>query len=495
MCVAGILMLLLLKFFYIGVGAYGLTDEWRYDLIFSLIESIKQGDYSKFCKTLTDTNGRPGELLIRFPFAVIQIIWYKISGQPVSHSNFIPQFFNYSVVLANTFLVYRISFKGSAIDSIRHLKLIALVSTLAYCALLNHGLYIRHLLPYDNALLCFLVAIYILSEYKLKGYHYLLIGILVGLGFSIYPGYFLFVGILMSAVFIKSFFERQLYNFLKVSLGAFAVLFCWELITRLGGYSYFNSLKTLSGTITQGSFEEGLTYPVTYLLEVEQLTGFLLLISPVAYFIFRNRGEMLSYSYLVGILGLIFLMGYALQCFFFQKMVFYGRILHMFMPIFVLSLCYFLLFLYNRVSNRIFYTLIFLLNIYTITDFLVKNNSLMEVAYPRDVLLSYGIEKWVDVYFDKGYKRDKVFLFEIEQEFYLPAMDTINSRGFTFINFANFYPITGSHRSITLNDKRLIFNVRHFQTIKPYSYEGGTKFERDFLNQIQLNLKIYKNHP
>ena len=488
MCLAGILTILLFKIFYIGVGAYGITDEWRYDLIFSLIESIKQGDYIKFCKTLVDTNGRPGELLIRLPFAIIQIIWYKISGQPVSHSNFIPQFFNYIVVLVNTFFIYRISFNSLASDKTNHPKLIALVSTLAYCALLNHGLYIRHLLPYDNALLCFLVAVYMLSEYKLRSYHYLLIGILVGFGFSIYPGYFLFVGILMSAVFIKSFFEKQLHHFFKLFLGAFTILFCWEFITRLGGYSYFNSLKTLASTITQGSFEEGLTYPVTYLLEVEQLIGLLLLASPAAYFIFRKQDEMFSYSYLVGILGLIFLIGYALQCFFFQKMVFYGRILHMFMPIFILSLSYFLLFLSNRLPNRAFYTMIFFLNIYAITDFLLKNKSFTEVAYPRDILLSYGIDKWVDMSMTKIDAEKDIFMFELGYPAYRPLQT--DNIGFYFVNFAYFHPVLENYCAI--QNYKEILRILHFQSHYIYSYEGLSKREREYLNQIQLKIKIIK---
>jgi hypothetical protein len=315
-----IVITFLSKLTYIGVGAYGITDEWRYDLVFSLIEAIKNGDYVKFSKILVETNGRPGELLMRLPFAIIQILWYKLTGQPVSYSNFIPQFHNYLIVLLNTFFLYKICAHYSKDHS--YGKVISLTCTTIYCALLNHGFYIRHLLPYDNALLFFLIALYFLIVRK-SNTTYWFTGALIGFGFSIYPGYFLFVGILMSAILIRAFLEKKIYNFFKASVGALLVLLFWEIITRLGGYSYISSLKTLSGTITQGSFEEGLIYPLLYLWQVENFTGVVLMIGIVVpvFFIYR-KSYFLDYVGLVSKLAFLFLVLYALQCYFLQKIDF-----------------------------------------------------------------------------------------------------------------------------------------------------------------------------
>ncbi|MCS7017504.1 MAG: hypothetical protein RMJ87_04855 [Cytophagales bacterium] len=483
-----ILIMLLFKFFYIGIGAYAITDEWRYDLVFGLIEAIKQGDYDKFCKALIDTNGRPAELLVRFPFAIIQVIWYKLTGLPVNRSNFIPQFQNYLVVLLNTFLFYKICLYYSKEQSCQ--RLISLVCTIVYCGLLNHGFYIRHLLPYDNSLCFFLAAIYFTLPIR-SFINYWFVGFLLGLGFTIYPGYFLFVGIISTAIFVKSIFDSNLQNFFKLAVGIFSVLAFWEIVTRIGGYSYISSLKNLSGTITQGSFDEGLVYPFLYLWQVEYFTGWVLILMMfIPIFLNLKKNHSSSYILIISTIAFLFLIMYALQCYFLRKMVFYGRILHMFMPLFAISFCITINYIIEKVRIIFFLRIILVFVLIVFVDFLIKNNAFINIAYPRDVLLTYGIDKWVDTSIEKENYNNNL-AFEIENVAYRPKSTlTASQQKFFFVNFAYFHPIViDSYRS--LQYKELIFEKPHFQSYYVYSYEGLSFKEREYLQSINPKLRIF----
>lgn len=486
--IAFVIILFVLKLAYLGVGAYAITDEWRYDLVFSLIEAIKQVNYEKFSKVLVDTNGRPGELFIRLPFAIIQILWYKLTGEPVSYSNFIPQFHNYIVVFLNTVLVYKICHNYG--KGIQYNKIASLICVIIYCALLNHGFYVRHLLPYDNALLFFLIALYHITQKNNPSYW--LTGVFIGLGFSIYPGYFLFVGILMSAILIKSSLINNLKNLLKAGIGALLVLAFWEAITNIGGYSYISSLKTLSGTITQGSFEEGLIYPFLYLWQVESITGIALVINIFLLFSYKRNCFTSDYTDTVIKLGFLFLIAYALQCYFLQKMVFYGRILHMFMPLLILSVYPVIMSLTNKVNKEKFLLVSFLIITFIVIDFIVKSVTFTKISYPRDILLSYGINKWEDTSLITEKSNNRNFSFEIDNVAYRPDVQLLADKykNLLFINFAYFHPVSLS-RYEEVNSDSLIFASPHFQSHYVYSYEGLSYHEREFLRNKRLQLKIF----
>lgn len=117
--------------------------------------------------------------------------------------------------------------------------------------------YSRHLLPYDMALCAMLAALW----FALGGGSCRLLGsgVLVGLGFLTYSGYWLFGGtVLVLAVFFRAANARQaVLRAVAGASGLGAVLLAWFAIGWQAEFGLWNKLREFSGTITQGDFGLG----------------------------------------------------------------------------------------------------------------------------------------------------------------------------------------------------------------------------------------------
>ncbi|OGX83504.1 glycosyltransferase family 39 protein [Hymenobacter glacialis] len=185
----------------------------------------------------------------------------------------VPQAFNVLIMGLNALLLYRIYRRFFSAN-------ISLVGIVLYSGLVNTNVYLRHILPYDHSLFFFLLALSGLLAPTDAGTtrRHWWSGILAGVSYAVYPGYFLGPLVLLGLSLALSLVpegreEKPLMRRLKpvVSLlaGLVAVLVTFELLARLSDTSYLASSRYIATTVTQGSFDEGFSFIATYFWEVE----------------------------------------------------------------------------------------------------------------------------------------------------------------------------------------------------------------------------------
>ena len=310
-------------------------------------------------KDIFSTQGRPADAVIKIIPNAMQYVTANIFSlnyyeSKNSYPLFIFNFIIYCFILVIHFKLSYLLLKDN---------FLALISVLLYSTLTNSYLYLRHALPYDMSLLIFYLAIYKIAIYteenSLSFKKSLLIGIFSFLGFLVYPGYF---PLFIVGLFILFFNNLSKQNILKkiyyssyYILGGLLCLFIFEKIGRLVGRSYILDAIGLSKTITQGSFEESFVFILKYLFEVEGLTGIILLISLFIFFIimlYQIKNKRFKQYSLISLLGIALLgmyLAYAFAGYFLHKVVFYGRLLHQYLPF----ICIFSIYAINELLIRI----------------------------------------------------------------------------------------------------------------------------------------------
>ncbi len=218
----------------------------------------------------------------------------------------------------------------------------ALTTAMVHGLLFNTYAYVRHLLPYDESLALFLCALLIIireessPNYPIRSG--VLAGVLSGLGFACYPGYYAFPVILAAVCLGMSW--RRTGRLTAYAASSAVVLGAFELLTRVSGTSYCAEIVELPSTIAMGDFSEGYFYVGRYLRDVEGAAGVTLLVLFgvfVALMVWR-RGPDLPRSLRVSILTAVgCYLWHATMGAVFHYMVFYGRLLHMYMPFLVLG--------------------------------------------------------------------------------------------------------------------------------------------------------------
>lgn len=199
--------------------------------------------------------------------------------------------------------------------------------------------YSRHLLPYDMALCLMLAALW----FALRGGSCRLVGsgVLVGLGFLTYNGYWLLGGtVLVLAVLFPGINVRQVVVRAVAGAGGLgAVLAAWFAIGWVAEYGLAGKLREFSGTITQGDFGLGWRVVAEYFWRSE---GVMLVIwaggGMLALREIRRGGDRRALFWLTGLvmvlLGLIGLSDVV------PKFVVYGRLARCAVPFACLAAAY-----------------------------------------------------------------------------------------------------------------------------------------------------------
>ena len=240
---------------------------------------------------------------------------------------------------------------------------LSLISVLIFCTVTNSYLYLRHALPYDMSLLIFYLVIYKIviytNENSLSFKKSLITGICSFMGYLVYPGYF---SLFMVSLFIflfnniskKDIIKRLYYSGYYV-LGSILCLFICEKIARRVGTSYILDAIGLSKTITQGSYEESFAYILKYFIEAEKLTGIILLISLFIFYLmtfYQIKNKPVKEYSPIMLLGIAIIgnyLAYASVGYFLHKVVFYGRLLHQYVPF----ICIFSVYIINKLLIKI----------------------------------------------------------------------------------------------------------------------------------------------
>ncbi|TGD79726.1 hypothetical protein [Hymenobacter wooponensis] len=472
-------------------GALAFPDEDRYLESIKAAQLLLAGDPEGAALHLANTQGRPADALLRLPVAFVQVFWQQLGGPhpEAPLSLLLPQLMNYLVLVGNVLLLYLLGLRWLP-------KTSALTGCLLYAALVSSNLYLRHLLPYDLALLVLLVALVILTRNSrpvtVSGTRQLglLTGVLGWLVVAIYPGYYfapVLVGLFLLAHLPS---PRWLQGILWAVVGALFVILLLELITRYGHISYLRSLQTLGPSIIQGDFSEGFSFSGRYLWQIEGVSGIALVLLALPGMALLSRTRTTETRPMLralawGPLGLWLL--HASLAYFAHKFVFYGRILHFFVPFLVLYAVSALAWL-PPVGRRVSQALVVGSTLFGFCHFLHAYGGL---AYPRDVLAKLAVQP-IDhlTYMNEGGLGHS-------WDFSPPpglARPAAVPSSLLLVNFTYPYPmpLTGCAAVAAPSGGHLLYAGPHFLTFPAYAFEGFTPAERQHLRSCNFQCRVYQ---
>lgn len=503
-----ILLILLIgvyRSFLIGKGAYSFPDESRYLNSIEALSYLTNGDIKNFGFSISTTSGRPGDALVRCIPAFGQRLvekFFKL-GPNNPRSLLVPTFFNVIVSL----IILILFFKSVLLIFNQNFS-ISLVCTFIYSLLVNSNIYIRHILPYDIGLLFFILIIYIFIKKKnnnelINIKTIIFLGFLAGYSFTIYPGYY-FIPIFTVIVLLLSaktefYLNRKFALILVFALTSVCILMLFESMALFTGVTYLGSLSHLAGTVTQGTFEEGYTFFPKYLISVEDLIGYLILTANLIFvlkLVFEIKKRKVDYFFrekaktmILIVFALILLHG-SLSVIF-HKMVFYGRLIHLFYPFVIVALFYVV---YEIRSQFVKVSLLSIIVLASLYSFFMFTADYMKIAYPRDVLFSNRII--INNYYSDHFINESPFGAKISTpaDFYNNSMfnPVYSECDVDLINFCYYYPVSEKFQEFMPDtNQNIIFEEKHFLSYRAYGFEGFNERERELLKERNYMVKIY----
>jgi hypothetical protein len=393
--IASIVLVTVIKLNLIGTGFLAFPDEMRYCQSGKALQHLSELKIGAAIKDIFSIQGRPADGLIKIVPNALQYVTAIFFGLNYYESKNSYPLFIFNFIVYCLILVIHYKFSNILLKD----DYLALLSVLLYCTLTNSYLYLRHALPYDVSLFIFYVAIYKIAFYieenSLSNKKSLMIGIFSFFGFLVYPGYFPLLIVCLIILFCNNLSKQNIFTKICYAnyyiLGASLCLFIFEKIGRLVGQSYILDAKGLSKTITQGSFEESFVYIIKYLFEVEGVTGIILLISlPIYFFMILNKIKNKTFKQdslisLVGIALLTTYLSYAFAGYFLHKVVYYGRLLHQYLPFICIISIYAINILLIKITrkNQLILSVISIIFIVNFGFNFIKLNS---HVYPRDIM-------------------------------------------------------------------------------------------------------------
>ena len=494
------------RFFLMGKGTFFLPDEFRYSYSVRAAQLLLHGDWREFCASLASTAGRPGDALVRLVPALLQHALLALTGLNIATptSNVVPVLFNYVAVSLSAWYFYRICLL------LLQNRPLALLGSVVYACLTNTNIYLRHILPYDAALLLMLFLVHYVLSLKRKGEpirvrHYVGIGFLSALLVTVYPGYymapFIVLGVLVDWLHPLAFLQQRWKSVVAYVLGGAGVILLFEGVTRIGDASYIEGSYDLAHTIDQGSYEEGFTFLFKYLFQVEGLLGYALVLALLAYLVMvavdvatqreRITVNLSDTSKLLVVAAAFFLL-HAAGGVLLHRVVFYGRLLHPFMPFLVIVT---LLLLRRITAPGVRHGLMLSLAGVALLSFGLFFRDYQLVVYPVDVIYRMGINTG-----DKAYVR---YYNQIKSYpglvYSSPEPRTVGGgyvripgKVITLLNFTYPFPLRPVAVPVPVSSfgNQLLFDDSHALNFRAYPFEGFTIAERQILPQLNLRIRV-----
>lgn len=321
-------------------------DEYRYLHALHVLDELRKGDVSRAVYWVFGSESgvasRPSYILVSLAPALVQGLANVVLGvQPTDPSFYrIPAVANVLVSLGLTLVLYRVAFLLTG-D-----RLLALLGAAVHGLLANTNVYVRHLFPYDVSLMLFLASVMVLLEqadspprtWLRAG----LAGLLSGVAATTYPGYYLFLFIPLAILLAeRPLAWRPLALFVAATV---AVAVLWEATARFAGFLFVGASQRFSTTFTsetlagvQGAYGEGFSFLALYLMEVEGLAGLMLGVLLLVFGVLAIQGRFSRTETAMMLAAVAAYLVYAVAVQVFHRVVFYGRLVHMYLPFVVLA--------------------------------------------------------------------------------------------------------------------------------------------------------------
>lgn len=505
--------LLLLRLSVLGKGAFGSYDEGRYLQSFSALRAVAHGDWRGCAYALSMTDARPLDALWRCVPAAGQLAlshWagYSIYTYP---SLLLPTALNWATTVLTAWFFFAIC-RQLLRQHVASLQW-SLVAAILYAGLVNTSLEVRHVSPYDGALLLFmgLLCWVIRQPVATSVWFWLKLGLGAGAIWLIYPGYYaapvLLVVPLLSwrrpLAWVKGNFQYVL-----LFGAAFATpLLAAEALSRYGGGPPFWAISyDLSLHILQGDPDEGYTFLFAYLWQVENALGLVLLLLlalAVGQKLHGLRKEgfaaIIPHTPLQKLLltaVLLFLL-HATAAAGWHRIVWYGRLLRLYMPFIVLAGVAAL----GAVRWQLAASWLALSScLVAVGSYLLFLVAYARIVYPPDIIGAYKLSCIPDskiLYLNEVKTADKL-LYRVHSSRVAPAVDCPAVPGDSLtvlVNFALLYPLTeASHRELPYFGRavRVLLDAPLDRSFPAYEFEGLRPAERAEARRRQFRLRILR---
>jgi hypothetical protein len=468
-----IVFLLAYRLMLISSGHMFFLDENRFTAALQLVELRWKYPVEALSKFF-EVDGRPGYILFSIIPAVMQkgvvMLGLVLVGSPRVYD--ISSFFNILyclVIFIYLYIILRILVKDSRF---------AAMGVLLYGLLANSYVYIRHLLPYDLALALFMAALYLVvrgaGQKQFSRRDLFLSGILSGLAYSVYPGYFLFVGIIGGSLFFGS---KERNKNTVIHLGAaLLVLISWEVLAQMVGTSYYLNSVSITGAINMGNSSEALAFLPKYLIAAEGYTGYILLMLVASYLLVVWKADRTIFKpiFILAVGGYLF---YGVLGTIFHKLVFYGRIIHMFFPLMIIAGVMVLKKYWPYRWGKITLGLVFGV---VVVSFIRVGIPYISLDYPKDFFYRYWAE-------EKAWRILRLNENEPPRELKADKHWGIG------INLRNLYPITLEKYSFTDMGEGMILVAEkpHPLNFTPYQFEGYSEEKRQLIVERDIQMQLY----
>jgi hypothetical protein len=520
------------KLLLIGEGFMALGDEGRYEQSGQALQRLMDLDVRRFLKPVFYTQARPVETLIKVLPTFGQWVTAKAFGlslyEPAnSHPLFL---FNLAVYLLILLVHYRLS------AWVLRDPTLALLSVILFASMTHSHLYLRHALPYDASLLVLYYAAYRVSRYLTGGgltwRRSFFLGVLAFTGYLIYPGYFALyftVSVLMALYGLtRANFLPRLVHSVWYAAGSLACLLSVELLSRVAGKSYIMAALKLSKMQNQGSYAETYTFLWKYLSEVEGLVGLAVMLASCLFLVqvlrrrgWRSDGGQGLALFLGASLSLVYLT-HASSGYFLHNIVFYGRLMHQYIPF----LCVFAVIPLGgvRLTGRYRQPLLAGLALMLAVSAMGKIQAYDSIVYPTDLacemidaynpkelstVCEYGVCQSVSpaVHGVISDTADSWTVVPGEAERSAPfrAKRPYGPMDILVVNGCYFYPVKtiAAHQPFPDpgNGYRLLRSGSHFLNFKAYQFEAYDEAERRNLDRMDFQVRVYArpagglNHP
>lgn len=510
------------RFSLIDTGHFYWSDERCYLPTFAFVDALANGEWHVAAEELFDARrsipaARPGFLLFSvFPVLAQRIINPMLGIHPQTPNYYdVACAFNVLVTLAITVCIFAIGriWTGR--------PWYALLMALTYSLLCNANVWIRHQAPYPESLLLFLVALWLLSSApRGKGHNtwrIVLAGVLSALGYACYPGHYVFV--VINGVVALSLSRRRIVSGMLYSAGSLCVIAILELLSWTVGRSYLMDQRALASSATMGDPKEGFVFLWHYLRDVEGVVG-VLLIALFGWFavLFVRRSQLsippvARAAILTAVAGYIF---HASMGVFFGKMVFYGRVLMIYLPFLVGGAVLAIMHLKHVAIRRVAVGSLLLASVYSFATFATQYSRIVypaeflqetmtrlerDIIYPPNVLWGYVSGQWESTV--EYYDPDMVNVTDSKPKgsdvyTWLAAHDDAVASGAQFIAVNTkfmWYIRSRYDRFEHPEGYQLIAEAPHASLLAASGFEGSKPWERNRIRKRQYSMRIYQRTP
>jgi hypothetical protein len=458
-----------------GPGCFG--DESRYGTSLAAANLVLHGEIRGGIQQVWVSHGHVGFVILMVPVALVECLHAPPRQDFEDEELLVPAIFLATVSVACLGLVYALSLAlgAEAGEALLATVLAAASTTLLYWA--------RHISPYDAALALELAGLVIGIGKGREVLRAFLAGAMTSCGLLVYYGsWYLTASVLLGCLLIgrkerrASFMTRGA----AVFLGGIAVTVPLELVASAAGVPgvLFSRAWSFSGTINQGSFDEGWILPWEYLWHAEHgllvvfaVGAAILVAAALREGIAPHRGALAALAVAGATYGLLVLASNVAH-----KMVVYGRTSRVLVPFLCIATAHAIIIVFRRRPSRVVAGVFALgLLLHTVWSFAPV---LLQV-FPRDVRRK--VER------EHGPFAEWCTLAATQLAFPGEKINPSPASRWLVVNGRIYAAIQGTRPSLP---GAIVFETPHPQAWLPYVYEGQTAEDRAVLQRAHLTIQV-----